>query len=360
MALVRAVTAFALLAVAAAAQDPAKLARAYADAIEAVNRAHADHPVAKDERELAQKLATNAQELPAALVKLDDAPAVREARAAAAKAALELDRVDDFALLRARLHTLAPALANEVGIAESRARFVAIGTGGMQRDGLAAIADVLDLVLDAYRDVFGLERFSKVPGKKLRLRVHLEPRITKPPHFAPEPPFHSEIDFPVVDASAFRSPTKDGKFLFYGLCHELGHVLAMWGDRANEEDRHAWAHYTGIAIVEHLAVKDHAALKELRDVRWRSIGLERKQLAAKKVVPGPKDADTVLARLLALHDAIGPAAIGEALNALDAAGKNLRVNRVRYYAMRDFHAALLATTSGRAHRKAVDAAFAGG
>ncbi len=345
---------------AAGAQDPAKLAREYADAIEAVNRAHAERPQATDERELAAKLPANAAALPAKLAKLDGSPPLRDALVVAANAALELDRVDDFALLRARLAALAPELAAEVGIVESRPRFVAIGTHGVEPAGLAAIADVFDLVLDAYADVFGLERFSKVPGKKLRLRVHLVPKITRPPHFAPQFPFHSEIDFPVVDARTFQSPTKAGQFLFYGLCHELGHVIAMWGDRQHEEDRHAWAHYTGVVIVEHLAQQRHAALKDLRDVRWRSLAFERKQLAAKQVAPGPKDADTVFARLLALHDAVGPKAIGAALAALDAAGEHLLVNRVRYYAMRDFRRALLATKAGKAKKKVIDAAFADG
>src|SRR5436190_1452003 len=44
------------LLVLAAAVDPERLARDYAAAVEAVNRAHADKPVAKDEQELAKKL----------------------------------------------------------------------------------------------------------------------------------------------------------------------------------------------------------------------------------------------------------------------------------------------------------------
>jgi hypothetical protein len=360
---VRAGLCAALFAAAPAAQAPdaEHLARDYAEAVEAVNKAHADKPVAKDEGELGKKLPANAARLPAELVKLADAPAVRDALATAAKAALDLDRSEDFELLRTRLAALAPDAAKQLGIALSRSRFVAIGTGGVEPEGLAAIADVFDLVLDAYAEVFGLTNFSKVPAKKLRLRVHLEAKITSPPHFAPQFPWHSEIDFPVIDARAFQSPTADGKFLFYGLCHELGHVIAMWGDLKNEEDRHAWAHYTGVVIVEHLAKtkKDDKSIKNLRDVRWRSIEVERKQLEAKKVAPGPKDADTVFARFLVLHDALGPKAIGEALDALDGAGKHQLVNRVRYYAMRDFKAALLATKAGRAKKKDVDAAFAG-
>ena len=339
---------------------PERLAREYAEAVEALNEAHARKPVAVDERELAAKLPPSAGKLVAELAKTQGAEAAA-ALATAAKAALDLDRVEDFEPLRARLEALAPDAAKELGIALSRPRFLAIGTDGVEPEGLAAIADVFDLVLDAYDDVFGLTNFSKVPGKKLRLRVRLVDRITKPPHFAPQFPWHSEIDFPVIDPKAFRSPTPGGQFLFYGLCHELGHVVAMWGDTKNEEDRHAWAHYTGVAIVEHLATakKDAAALKDVRDVRWRSVEFERKQLAAKKVEPGAKDTDAVMARLLALHDAVGPKCIGEALNALDDAGKHQRTNRVRYYAMRDFKAALAATKAGRTKKKQIDAAFAG-
>ncbi len=350
---------FVVLAAAAAAQDATTLARDYEKAVLAVNSAHANKPAATDERELARRLPAAATKLPAQLVKLADAPAVRDALATAAVAALELDRIDDFDLLRTRLAALDAARADAVGIAVSRPRFLAIGTQGMQPQGLTAIADVFDLVLDAYRDVFGIEHFSKVPGKKLRLRVHLEAKITKPPHFAPELPFHSEIDFPVVDAEHFRSPTKAGQFLFYGLCHELGHVCAMWGDRTNEEDRHAWAHFTGVVIVEHLSAKDLAPLRELGDGRWRSLEIERRRHAAQNIKPGPSDADTVFARFLCLYDAVGGKPLGEAIESLDAAGKHLLVNRVRYYSMRDFEQALLASKAGRAAKKAIAAAFEG-
>ena len=342
-----------------AAQDPSRLARDYVDAVRAVNEAHLKKPLGKTEAELAAKLPASADQAVAGLAKAPDAPAVREALVAAARAALDLDRGKDFAVLRDRLAALDAEAARELGILVSRPRFLAIGTNGIEPACLAAIADVFDLVLDAYRDVFHLEQFSKVPGKKLRLLVHLEAAITRPPHFAPEFPWHSQIDFPVIDATAFTSPTKDGKFLFYGLCHELGHVIAMWGDTKNEEDRHAWAHYTGVVVVEHVAKtkKDVPAIAALRDVRWRSLDFEQKRLAAAKTAPGGKDTDAVLARFLALHAAVGSKAIGDALDELDRKDQNLRVNRVRYYTMRDFQKALLAGKPGQANKKAVEAAF---
>jgi hypothetical protein len=137
---------------------------------------------------------------------------------------------------------------------------------GVEESGLVAVSDAFDEVLDAYEHTFGFHELSKVPGKKLRLRVHLVPEITKPPHFAPQFAWHSEIDYPVISATDFASPTKKGQFLLYGLAHELGHVVAMWAPTTVEDaDHHAWAHYCGATIVEDLAARrgDSPALKDL-------------------------------------------------------------------------------------------------
>ena len=194
-----------------------------------------------------------------------------------------------------------------------------------------------------------------MPGKKLRVRAHLEPEIKQPPHFAPEFPWHSEIDFPVVDPTAFRSPTARGQFLFYGLCHELGHVIAMWGDLQNWEDHHAWAHYTGVTIVEHLRdrMKDQPALAGIGDVRWRSLAVERAN-AALQVPPSTKNYESTMALFLALHDQIGPKAIGAAINRLDTDGKSRRINRVRYYTFAELRRALAGTLTDPKQRTAAE------
>jgi len=341
--------------------DPARLARDYANAVAAVNKANLEKPGAKTEAELGNQLPRPIAKLVPELVKCADSPATREALAIAAYAALDLDRMPDFTALRDRLAALDPELPKDLRLIVSRPRFVATGID-MEPEGLAEICDLFDIVLDAYRDVFGwnLEHFSKVPGKKLRLHVHYEAKVVKPPHFAPEFPYHSQIDFPVPDPKSFASPTKDGQFFFYAFCHELGHVIAMWGDPKNEEDRHAWAHYTGVVIVEHIAnaKKGQPCLDMVRDFRWRSLDVERRRLEAAATKPGGKTVDAVLARFLALHDAVGPKAIAEAINALDAKDQHVLVNRVRYYAMADFQKALLAKFGKDKPKKAaIDAAF---
>lgn len=352
---------FQALALALAAAAPPgfadRRADEYAEAVRRINEKHAAKPGKAREDELAKQLPASARK---ALDELLAPPKGRidlqertEALKLAGEAALDLDLEQDFERVREALAKLSQPAADELGTLVSRERFVVLGVGGLSREYLTRFADVLEAVLSGYDEVFGFAELSKVPGKKLRVRVRRVERIEQPPHFAPQFPYHSEIDFPVADAERFASPTPDGKFLFYGLCHELGHVVAMWGDRDLEEDRHAWAHYAGVAVVEHLS-KDKARAKlldGLDDVRWRS--LEKEREAAKGIPPGLGTRESVMALLLALHDEVGPKAIGAAINALDAEDVRLRIHRVRYYRFAELERALLDATSGR-RRERID------
>ena len=236
----------------AAPGDLDRLSSSYARAVRRVNEERAERPGRTREEELSRQLPKEAESALKGLLQRKNSPELFEALAACGAAALDLDRLPDFEKVRARLEKASPEHASRLGAALSRPRFLLRGIG-LDREHLEQFAAALQAVLEAYDEVFGFQELSKVPGKKLRVRVHLEEKIVKPPYFSPKPPFHSEIDFPVVSARDFRSPTASGEFLFYGLCHELGHVVAMWGDRAREEDHHAWAHYTGVTVVEHLS-----------------------------------------------------------------------------------------------------------
>jgi hypothetical protein len=319
----------------------------YVDEIRRVNEEHAKKPGTTREADLAKRVGRPARQALERLLKAAPPPADDLVRCG--EAALDLDLLEDFERVSARLDEAGRA---RLGAAVSRPRFIVRGFG-VDAAYLAEFAAVVDAVLDGYDAVFGFNEWSKVPGKKLRWRVHLEEKIVRPPHFAPQHPFHSEVDFPVVDPKAFSSPTSDGKFLFYGLCHELGHVIAMWGDRAKEEDHHAWAHYTGLAVVDHVtkAAAAQPFMKNVRDVRWRSLEKER---AAIKAKPSLDDRDGVMSALVALHDRVGPKAIAAAINDLDAEDKRLRINRVRYYTFRELRGALLKTVKEPAKRKAVE------
>lgn len=326
---------------ATAVESPRKLAAAYVDAIEDINAAHAKAPGKTREVDLEKKFPAVARKAFDALLLVKAEDELVTALSEVADAAADLDLERDFEIARARIEVLAPDQAKKVGRLVSRERFLVRGTNGLDANYLGHFADVFEAILGAYDDVFGFAEFSKVPGKKLRVLVHLEDKIEAPPHFAPEFRWHSQIDFPVADPRELKSPTADGKFLFYGLCHELGHVVAMWGDGRTEADHHAWAHYAGVAIVEHLAGDARASklLTGLDDVRWRSLTKEREAL--KGVTPSTETKDGVMALFLALGDKVGTRAIGAAINALDAKGGVLRINAVRYYDFKRLRATLL-------------------
>jgi hypothetical protein len=343
-----------LASTALGAADGERDAKAFVDAVRKLNEAHARKPGETREQELTRKLPKKARTALARVLKSDDLAALESCSAAA----LDLALVEDFEALRARRAELEPESAANLPVALARDRFLLVGENGLDVDYLEDFAEVFEDVLGAYDQVFGFEQFSKVPGKKLRVRVHLEPAITRPPYFAPEFRWHSQIDFPVVDGERFRSPTAKGQFLLYGLCHELGHVVAMWGDRTTEEDHHAWAHYAGLKVLEHLNEGKGPRpkwLKSATDYRWRKLAKERAEL--KDTAPSFENREGVLAFLYQLDELIGPRAIGAAINELDRADKRLRINRVRYYSFEELAGALDRTLESKRQRKAVKALF---
>ena len=325
----------------------------YAQAIAKVNEDHARNPGGGLEETLARKLPLDAKAALQRVLQAKPSPALVPALRQCAEAALDLDLAADFNAAYQRLESVSPPEAQAIGTLVSRPRFIVRAIGDFDDGYLDRFAHIFEAVLVGYDEVFGFAEFSKVPGKKLRVRLHLEPEIKRPPHFAPQFPWHSEIDFPVSDRTQFRSPTPQGQFLFYGLCHELGHVIAMWGDLQTMEDQHSWAHYTGVTIVEHLAnkLKDSAVIQSLTDSRWRSLEKER-SLPQNQAPPSLSSAPAVMRLLIELHDTAGPKAIGDAINFLDREGKSRRVNRVRYYRFADLRRALATTLKDESKKKA--------
>ena len=350
----------ALLLAAGALPSPAetsaemKLAQSFAEAVKKVNEEHSEKPGKAKEDDLAARLPKEARKALDALLDAKDSEALPPALLVAAGAALDLDLEEDFERVRGRLEKSFPAEAPKAGLLFSRPRFVLLGRDGVKREYLESFAEVFQGILESYDRVFGFEEFSKVPGKKLRVKVRLVPRITAPPHFAPEFPFHSQVDFPVLAEERLTSPTRQGQFQFYGLCHELGHVVAMMDRREKPEDFHQWADYTGNAIVEDLSTREPrpAWMEGLRDhPRWKGMDRLRERVRdAKPALDGPEG---VMKVLVSLHDTVGPRAIGDAVNLLDRADRRARVNRVRYYTFREIRGALLEVVKDPAKRKAV-------
>lgn len=341
------------LALAGTSQDAA----AYADAVAKINDANTRQARKTPESQLGTQIPATARTALRRVLEAKPNADLANALLRCGEAALDLDQMADFDAVRTRLAEVSAPTASKLGTAVSRQRFIVRGIGEFQAGYLDQFAEIFDAILTAYDEVFGFKEFSKVPGKKLRIRVHLESAITQPPHFAPEFPWHSEIDFPVVDPAALRSPTPQGQFLFYGLCHELGHVIAMWGDLRTMEDHHSWAHYTGVTIVEHLSksARDKPFMEALRDVRWRSLTLER--ALPDNRGPSMDNAGGVMSLFIALHDGVGSRSIGAALNLMDEQKKGTRVNQVRYCRFADFRKALDEVCKEPAQRAAIAKAF---
>jgi hypothetical protein len=323
-------------------------------AVEKVNAAHAARPGDETEADLAKELPKPLAKGLDRILDMDEGPDRTSALIEYARIAAEIDLAEDLARIEKAL-ARDEAAALELGRYLSRDRFLLHATG-VSKEFAESFARALEGVLDAYDRTFGFAEFSKVPGKKIRVLLHHEDRKA-PPHFAPEFPYHSAIDFPVTEADAFRSPTRDGRFYFYGLCHELGHLIAMWGDRSGDSvpggDHHAWAHYTGVVIVS--ACEKAPWAKDLRDARWRSF--EKTLEEQKDRQPGTKSREEVLALFLALHELVGPKKIGEALNLMDETDMGSRVNRVRYYKLDDLEKALEKVVKKKSDRKRIAELF---
>ncbi len=335
------------------AKDAEKIVERFEKAVDKVNRAQLASPKADDEDELANKLPASARKGLARLIGMKDGDAKWQALIAYGRQAAELDLEDDLAKIEKALEKAPESERGEFGLYISRPRFL-LHAARTNREYAEAFADAVDGILEAYDKTFGFKEFSKVPGKKIRVLLHKEER-PRPPQFAPQYKYHSTIDFPIGNDKLFYSPTNDGKFLFYGLCHELGHLIAMWGDRNNQEDHHAWAHYTGVVIVD-ACVKAPWA-KKLKDRRWRSVDVDRKKTA--DVEPSAESREGVLRILIELHDLVGPKRIGDALNLMDEKRMGHRINQVRYYSLAEFQKALLAGTKKKKQKAKIKALFEG-
>lgn len=130
----------------------------------------------------------------------------------------------------------------------------------------------------------------------------------------------------------------------------------MWGDLKTMEDRHAWDHYTGVVIAEHLAktASEKPFMKNISDVRWRSLTLER-NLPENKIAPSISSKPGVMALLIRIHDEADPKSIGDALNLMDERHRARRINHVRYYSFSDFKKALAAVIPDKEKAKTIGA-----
>ncbi len=233
-------------------------------------------------------------------------------------------------------------IAARLGHHDASEHFVVRVVGAERRYARAAL-DLAEAARAGYEKLFGLRAISKVPGKKVRILICVDPELEKDRlYFHPSPPYHSELRLMVPDPKLLTRA--GGRRLVYGFCHELGHMIAMWGEHGGvEDDRHAWAHYTGCLIVEEV-------YDRLGNEPWptwtafqrRASGRARleKQIEGRK--PGLDSYESILALFHAIGAELGTEIYGRAWEVLEKKRRFRLVNRVRYLWMRDLEAALMA------------------
>src|SRR5688572_13786062 len=129
---------------------PTQDANGYAESVAKINTAHARQAGKATETQLAAQLPASAK---AALKRVLEAKAAPDLAAALLKcgeAALDLDLMQDFEAVRAKLATVSPAEAAKLGTAVSRPRFIVRGIGEFKAGYLEHFSDVLEAVLGAY------------------------------------------------------------------------------------------------------------------------------------------------------------------------------------------------------------------
>ncbi len=288
--------------------------------------------------------------VPKRYLRLDDRYAriknpAQKARALAELALLyaELAWTERIRPIRETLASLDEPLAARLGDFQESEHFVARVVGAEPKWGKAALR-LAEAARKGYLERFGFTAVSKTPGKKIRILIHVNPELKRSRlYFHPSPRYHSELRFEVPSE---KSLTRAGKQrIVYGFCHELGHMVAMWGKyRVVEDDKHAWAHYTGALVVEDV-------YDELGNEPWPTwTAFQRKASGRARLVgqvegrkPGTDSYESILALFYAIGEEFGTESYGKAWSWLEKKKRFRRLNRVPYLWLRDLEAALLAT-----------------
>lgn len=256
----------------------------------------------------------------------------------------EIAWTERIAPIHEMLVDLDPRLAERLGTFDASEHFIVRTVGVNPKWGKAALT-LGEAVRQGYSTVFGFDEISKVPGKRIRVLVHVD--ASHKGHrlfFHPTPLYHGEMR---LLAPTEESLTLSGRArIVYGFCHELGHMVAMWGEYGKvEDDKHAWAHYTGSLIVE-------AVYDSLGNEPWPTWTAFQRRVSGKARLlkeidgkaPGRGDADAVAALFYALGEELGTTSYGAAWKWLDEKKRIRRVNNVPYLWLDDLRDALLATS----------------
>lgn len=236
---------------------------------------------------------------------------------------------------------LDPSVARRLGHFEESEHFFARVVGADAKWAAASLR-LAEAAHAGYRELFGLDSISKVPGQKVRILIHVDPSHKRPRlYFHPSPPYYSELRYEIPDAKYL---TLEGRNrIVYGFCHEMGHMLAMWGVYGGvEDDKHAWAHYTGCLVVEEV-------YDRLGNEPWptwtafqrRASGRARLDNDTQGKSPKLDSYEGILKLFTAVGDEFGTETYGRAWTWLESKKRFRRISNVRYLWLKDLREALL-------------------
>ena len=293
------------------------------------------------EAELLERVPSKFLKLEARFAKIKDP--TKRARALAELALLyaDLAHVDGIGPIVDSLQELDSDLAARLGHFEASENFL-VRVVGADRKWAGAALRLAEAARDGYLERFGFTAISKVPGKKIRILIHVDPMHSKSRlYFHPSPPYHGEMRYEVADENSL---TRAGKQrLVYGFCHELGHMVAMWGQfNRVEDDKHAWAHYTGCLVVEDVYEKlGNEPWPTWTAFQRRASGEARllKQIEGKTA--GTGSYESILKLFHEIGTEFGTKAYGKAWEWLAAKKRFRRIHHVPYLWLRDLQEALL-------------------
>lgn len=331
-----------------------------AKAIESLHRQALRSKAEWTEEDLRQKIPSRYLKLDARYLALKDSEAKARALAELALLYAELAWVERIRPLSEALRKIDAKLADRLGHFEESKHFLARVAGADAKWAEAAVK-LGEAAREGYLARFGFRDISKVPGKKIRIVIHLDPAIAQTRlYFHPTPLYHGEIRYEIPDEKFLT--VSGGRRVVYGICHELGHMLAMWGDyfKKIEDDHHAWAHYTGCHVVEEVYERlGNSPWPTWTAFQRKASGLERLRKEVEGVKPGKGSREGVLAILDAVGEDLGTKIYGEAFAWLEKQKRFRRINNVPYLWLKDLEEALT-RVAPREKAARVREIFAGG
>lgn len=250
-----------------------------------------------------------------------------------------------------------PEAARKLGIFKLTDHFLIRGVN-VEEKYLDSAALLFECIHEGYEEVFGITEVSKVPGKRIRILLSVDPdkyerhRL----YYHPTPMWHSECRFVMPDPKYLTA--EGGCRIISGFAHELGHMVAMWGKyREREDDFHAWGPYCGFTLGDYVYDKlGHKAWPQYIPDYKRTDGIKVYK-GSMGEEPGCGDHEAVSRLFYEIGERLGNKIYGKAFAWMEKTGRTRKINNVRYYWLSDLKAGLKATAKKK-HSTWIEKAFA--